>query len=167
MSWLKKNMFSLKGRHGSSSSEAPFPMSSGAAGASSSALAVPMREVLPTTTKRARSHLAARPDGENLPRGLTLLHRDRPLRPERVLPTARIAADSSRDERVAPGSERACAREPPRGNDRRQPLPRAPVEDQPGRLAGPRDRAIDQLAADLLPLILRLHEDEPHELAGI
>src|SRR5947208_8648168 len=141
-------------------------MSSGAAGASSSALAVPMR-VLPTTTKRARSHLAAWPDGENLRRGLTSLHRDRALRPERVLPTARIAADSSRDERIAPGSERACAREPPRGNDRRQPLPRAPVEDQPGRLVWPRDRAIDQVAADLLPLILRLHEDEPHELAGI
>src|SRR3989454_7405633 len=33
----------------------------------SSARAAPMREVLPSTTKRARSHLAAQPDVEDLP----------------------------------------------------------------------------------------------------
>src|SRR2546428_12611322 len=83
-----------------------------------------------------------------------LLNRDRALRPERRLRTARIAADSPRDERILPGSERACARELPRGHGSRQPPPRAPAEEQPRRLVRPRDRVIDRVAADLLGLIL-------------
>src|SRR5207253_5398190 len=92
---------------------------------------------------------------------------DRALRPERVLPTARIAADSLRDERILPGSERACARELPRRHGGRQPPPRGPVEEQPGRFVRPCDRVIDREAADLVGLILRLHEDELHEPAGL
>src|SRR5262249_44533635 len=43
-------------------------------------------------------------------RGLALLDRDRALRPERRIRTARVATDSCRDEDILPGKERAYAR---------------------------------------------------------
>src|SRR5437762_10345166 len=69
-----------------------------------------------------------------------LMNRDRDLRPERILCTAGVAAYSSRDERIFPGSERASARKFPGRNRSRQSLPRAPVDEHPGLLVRPRAR---------------------------
>src|SRR5207245_3121943 len=116
------------------------------------------------------SYPIARDDGPEAARDRpspALPNRDRDLGPERILRTARVAAYSSRDERILPGSERAFARKCPGRNRSRQSPPWAPVEEHPGRLIRPRDRVIDRVATDLVRLILRLHEDESQELPGI